>query len=53
MCIRDRLQTAAGSDVTHAEAVSVLVEFNQGGTFDDVPFETVWGLILATAKNVN
>jgi len=49
----DQLQTAAGSDVTHAEAVSVLVEFNQGGTFDDVPFETVWGLILATAKNVN
>ena len=49
----DKLQTAAGSDVTHAEAVSVLTEFNQEGVFDDVPFETVWGLILATAKSVN
>ena len=49
----EQLQTAAGSDVTHAEAVSVLTEFNQGGIFDEVPFETVWGLILATAKSVN
>jgi len=49
----EQLQTAAGSDVTHAEAVSVLAEFNQGGIFDEVPFETVWGLILATAKSVN
>ena len=49
----DQLQTAAGSDVTHAEAVSVLTEFNQEGVFDDVPFETVWGLILATAKSIN
>ena len=49
----DQLQTAAGSDVTHAEAVSVLSELNQEGVFDDVPFETVWGLILATAKSVN
>ena len=49
----EQLQTAAGSDVTHAEAVSVLAEFNQGGVFDEVPFETVWGLILATAKSVN
>ena len=48
-----QLQSAAGSDVTHAEAVSVLAEFNQEGVFDDVPFETVWGLILATAKSVN
>jgi len=49
----DQLQNAAGSDVTHAEAVSVLTEFNQEGVFDDVPFETVWGLILATAKSIN
>jgi hypothetical protein len=31
----------------------VLTEFNQEGVFDDVPFETVWGLILATAKSIN
>ena len=49
----DQLQSAAGSDVTQSEAVSVLADFNQEGVFDDVPFETVWGLVLATAKSVN
>ena len=49
----EQLQSAAGTNVSINEAVSVLTEFNQGGVFDDVSFETVWSLVLATAKNVN
>ena len=33
--------------------LGVLVsDFNQAGVFDDVPFETVWSLLLATSKSV-
>lgn len=47
------LQSAAGADTTLLEAVSTLSQFNQDGVFNEVPFETVWSLILATSKAVN
>jgi len=47
------LQGAAGADTTLLEAVSTLSQFNQDGVFNEVPFETVWSLILATSKAVN
>jgi hypothetical protein len=47
-----QLEEAAGSDKSKAEAVSLLSDFNQAGVFDDVPFETVWSLLLATSKSV-
>ena len=47
-----QLKEAAGSDKSKAEAVSLLSDFNQAGVFDDVPFETVWSLLLATSKSV-
>ena len=48
-----QLQEAAGSDKSKVDAVSLLTDFNQAGVFDDVPFETVWSLLLATSKSVN
>jgi len=47
-----QLEEAAGSDKSKAEAVSLLSDFNQAGVFDDIPFETVWSLLLATSKSV-
>lgn len=47
------LQGAAGADTTLLEGVSTLSQFNQDGVFNEVPFETVWSLILATSKAVN
>ena len=47
------LQGAAGADTTLLEAVSTLSQFNQDDVFNEVPFETVWSLILATSKAVN
>ena len=48
-----QLEEAAGSDKSKLEAVSLLTDFNQAGVFDEVPFETVWSLLLATSKSVN
>ena len=48
-----QLQEAAGSDKSKVDAVALLTDFNQAGVFDDVPFETVWSLLLATSKSVN
>ena len=47
------LQGVAGADTTQLEAVSALAQFNQDGVFNEVPFETVWSLVLATSKAVN
>ena len=47
------LQGAAGADTTLLEGVSTLSQFNQDGVFNEVPFETVWSLILTTSKAVN
>ena len=47
------LQTAAGSDTSLLDAVSMLSQFNQEGVFNEVPFETVWSLVMATSKAVN
>ncbi len=48
-----QLEEAAGSDKSKLEAVSLLTDFNQAGVFDEVSFETVWSLLLATSKSVN
>ena len=47
------LQGAAGADTTLLEAVSTLSQFNQDDVFNEVPFETVWSLVIATSKAVN
>ena len=47
------LEEAAGADTAQLEAVATLSQFNQDGVFNEVPFETVWSLVLATSKAVN
>ena len=47
------LEEAAGADTAQSEAVATLSQFNQDGVFNEVPFETVWSLVLATSKAVN
>ncbi len=45
----DRLAEHAGDDEARGRAVALLREANEGGVFDDVPFETVWALMRAIA----
>ena len=45
----DRLAEYAGDDEVQGRAVALLREANEGGVFDDVPFETVWALMQAIA----
>ena len=47
------LEEAAATDATKLEAVSLLTDFNESGMVDEVPFETVWSLVLATSKSLN
>ena len=47
------LREAAATDATKLEAVSLLTDFNESGMVDEVPFETVWSLVLATSKTLN
>jgi hypothetical protein len=47
------LKEAAETDAAKLEAVSLLNEFNESGVVDEVPFETVWSLVLATSKSLN
>jgi len=35
------------------EAVSLLTDFNESGMVDEVPFETVWSLVLTTSKTLS
>ncbi len=48
-----QLREAAATDATKLEAVSLLTDFNESGMVDEVPFETVWSLVLATSKTLN
>ena len=43
------LDSAASTD-TQTQALSLLKDANEGGMFDEVPFEKVWSLLQATAK---
>jgi hypothetical protein len=45
----EKLVEEAGDDAEARAAVGVLSSLNQQGYFDDVPFETVWALVQATA----
>lgn len=44
------LQAQVGDDVAASRALTVLNELNANGTFDEVPFESVWSLLQATMK---
>ena len=44
-----RASNGQGNDA-QTQAISLLKNANEGGAFDDVPFETVWSLLQATAK---
>ena len=48
-----QLREAAATDTAKLEAVSLLTDFNESGMVDEVPFETVWSLVLATSKTLN
>ena len=48
-----QLKEAATTDTSKLEAVSLLTDFNESGMVDEVPFETVWNLVLATSKTLN
>ena len=45
----EKLIEEAGEDAEARAAVGVISSLNQQGYFDDVPFETVWALVQATA----
>ncbi len=45
----EKITAEAGDDAAARAAVGVLANLNQQGYFDDVPFETVWSLVQATA----
>ena len=45
-----QLEEAAGEDQELGRAIGLLKEANEAGVFDEVPFEKVWSLLLATAK---
>ncbi len=44
------LVESAGEDQEQLRAINLLKEANEAGAFDEVPFEKVWSLLLATAK---
>ena len=48
-----KLIEQAGDDDAMRLAVDMLKDFNAEGTFDDVPFETVWTLLQAAARNID
>jgi hypothetical protein len=48
-----KLIEQAGDDDAMKAAIDMLKEFNAEGTFDDVPFETVWTLLQAAARNID
>ena len=43
---------AASGNEEASRSVAVLASANEGGAFDDVPFETAWTLLGALAKSV-
>ena len=44
------LENAAEGNDDNTRAVGLLKAANEEGVFDEVPFETVWSLLQATAK---
>jgi uncharacterized membrane protein YqiK len=44
------LEDKAGSNEAQTQALGLLKNANEGGAFDQLPFETVWSLLQATAK---
>ena len=46
----EKLEDAAGDDALGIKAVDMLKEANEGGGFDDVPFESVWVFLQAALK---
>jgi hypothetical protein len=48
-----QLKEAAATDASKLEAVSLLTDFNESGMVDEVPFETVWSLVLTTSKTLS
>ena len=48
-----QLKEAATTDTSKLEAVSLLTDFNESGMVDEVPFETVWSLVLTTSKTLS
>jgi len=45
------LENKAGSNEAQTQALSLLKNANEDGVFDEVPFDTVWTLLKATAKS--
>ena len=48
-----QLKQATGGDERATRAIAVLNSVNEGGAFDDAPFDTVWGLFKALARSAN
>ena len=46
-----RLEEAAAGSEEAGRSLAVLASVNEGGAFDDVPFETAWTLLGALAKS--
>ena len=46
-----RLEAAAAGNEDAGRSLAVLGSVNEGGAFDDVPFETAWALLRALAKS--
>ena len=44
------LENKAGNNEAQTQALGLLKNANEGGAFNDLPFETVWSLLQATAK---
>ena len=44
------LENKAGQNEAQTQALSLLKSANEDGAFNDVPFDTVWSLLKATAK---
>jgi hypothetical protein len=44
------LEDKTGDNEAQKQALNLLKNANEGGVFDEVPFETVWSLLQATAK---
>ena len=46
-----KLDEAAGEDAASRRGVALLRDFNEDGVFDEVPFQQVWALLQAAARN--
>ena len=44
------LENKAGDNEAQVQALNLLKTANEDGVFNEVPFDTVWSLLQATAK---